>query len=206
MNPKFIKLFFVLIFALAFAACNSSQTAGNDTPTEAYKRLFNAVKSKNTEAIKKEMSSTTQQFATAMAQMQKKTEEDMYKNGLLESTMSPNLPQMRDQRIAGDYAALEVQNPDGNWQDVPFVKENGVWKIAVGDLFQGSYKSPGTPASRANSNPAMTDLPLESNTNPIANGKSAPVNPSGNVNANTAKDKTGKEKADSKAAPKPNQQ
>jgi hypothetical protein len=199
MNDKLRTLIFTLSFAAAFAGCQNAQTAVNNhsntpvaattavasTPTEAYKNLYAAVKSKNTETIKQNMSKTTQEFAEAMAQMQKKTPEEMYKNGLIESTLSPNLPTMRDERIKGNFGGVEVQNADGNWQDVPFVKEDGGWKLAVGELFKNTYESPGKPVAQANSNTQMPQMIPGPNTK--GNVNSIPINPnSANVNANAA--------------------
>lgn len=190
MKIKLGTLTFTLIFAAIFAGCQSAQTATTNTPTEAYKNLYAAVKSKNTEAIKKMMSKTTQEFAEAMAQMQKKSLEDMYKNGLIESTMSPNLPPIRDERVKDKFGAVEVQNPDGNWQDVPFVKEEDGWKLAVGDLFKNTYESPGKPASQANANtqvPQVVPAAPSSNADTMGNVKIAPANSnSTNINANAA--------------------
>ena len=189
MNVKSGILIFSLLFAVVLAGCQSAQTASTNnnntsvaatttaqTPTEAYKSLYAAVKSKNTDAIKHNMSKTTQEFAEAMAQMQKKTPEEMYKNGLIESTMSPNLPPLRDERVKGNFAGVEVQNPDGKWQDVPFVKEDGGWKLAVGELFKNTYESPGAPASQANANTQMPQMIPAPNTNTNSNIKIVPTN------------------------------
>ncbi len=59
---KYLALISLLALAAIFAACGDTPSANtaqnsnpNDTPTEAYKRLFAAVKAKNTEAIKAEL-------------------------------------------------------------------------------------------------------------------------------------------------------
>ena len=40
--------------------------------------------------------------------------------------------------------ALEVWNSkDKVWEDLPFIREDGAWKLAVGDIFAGTYESPG---------------------------------------------------------------
>ncbi len=189
MNVKLGTLTFTLFLVATLAGCQSAQTASSNnsntpvvatsvanTPTEAYKNLYAAVKSKNTEAIKQNMSKTTQDFAEAMAQMQKKTPEDMYKNGLIESTLSPNLPPIRDERVKGNFAGVEVQNPDGKWQDVPFVKEDGSWKLAVGELFKNTYESPGVPASQANANTQTPQMMPAPSTNTNSNIKVIPTN------------------------------
>ena len=37
--------------------------------------------------------------------------------------------EFRDEKIEGDKATLMVKNSYGSWETVPFVKEEGVWKI-----------------------------------------------------------------------------
>lgn len=202
MNSKLGILIFTLSLALTITGCQNAQTKTtanttsgatataviSNTPTEAYKNLYAAVKSKNTAAIKQIMSKTTQEFATGMAEMQKKTEDDMYKNGFFESTMAPNLPALRDERIKENYGALEVQRQDGNWEDVPFVKEDESWKVAVGEVFKDQYKSPGKPASQANANTQTPQMiPLPKNANVMNNPKMPTANANAaNVNANVA--------------------
>ncbi len=149
------SLFFAV--AMLLAACggnsqnnqntsntNSASTSTTDTPTDAYKRLYAAVKAKNTDAIKNEMTKGTQDFAISASQMQKKPIEQVFENGFTATTFSPSLPEIRDQRIAGNMGAIEVWNSkESTWEDLPYILENGKWKLAIGELFAGTYKSPG---------------------------------------------------------------
>lgn len=116
--------------------------SGGGTPTEAYKSLYNAVKSKNTENIKANLSKATVEFATGVADMQKKTPDEMFKNGMVQSTLAETLPPMRNERVKDNMGAVEVQTRDGSWEDVPFVLEDGRWKMAWGDVFKDTYKKP----------------------------------------------------------------
>ena len=53
---KIAVLVSLLIFiAVVVASCTKQGTAAEDSPTGAYKRLYAAVKSKNSEAIKAQM-------------------------------------------------------------------------------------------------------------------------------------------------------
>ncbi|MEP6944540.1 MAG: hypothetical protein ABJA02_01390 [Acidobacteriota bacterium] len=143
MQRIILAFFGLLLIALALNCGGTSTTAvpGNDTPTEAYKRLFAAVKAKDIEAIKKQMSAKSIEFASMAAARNKTPIEKVFENGYTGTTFSPTLPELRDERIAGDEAGLEVWNSkDSRWEDLPFVKEDGVWKLAVGDLFAGTYK------------------------------------------------------------------
>ena len=170
------KIFPVLVLALvglAVTGCQKAQTGASggsgsgNTPTEAFKSLYEAVKSKNTDAIKANMSKETVQFAEGIGQMQKKTPEEMFKNGFTETTMTENFPPVRNERVKENFAALEVQNPKGIWEDLPFVQEDGRWKLAIGELFKGTYKKPAP--SQAETEPNNNNFP--------------PMAPAGNTDA-----------------------
>jgi hypothetical protein len=144
---KIIILGLAVIFGFVFIACEKASvatSATNDTPTEAYKRLYAAVKSKNTEAIKAELSKKTIAFAESAAARQNTPLTKVFENGMTATTFSPTLPEIRDERVNGTMGAVEVYNSkESKWEDLPFVLEDGKWKLAMGDLFADTYKSPG---------------------------------------------------------------
>ena len=160
---------------------------GGSTPTETYKLLFAAVKSKNTEAIKQLVSTNTQAFAQGLAQQQNKPIEKVYENGFTATTFAESLPEIRDERIDGNMGAIEVRNAkDNKWEDLPFVKDDGGWKLAIGDIFKGTYKSPGKgrdvkeqeAANAAGKGPKMGTLSNSNlNTMPTANAASNRTRP-----------------------------
>ena len=130
------------------SAVGSTSGGGGSSPTEAYKNLFAAVKSKNSDEIKKQLSKGTLQFAQMVAAQQHKTVDQVVENGFLASTFSPTLPEMRDERINGSNGAVEVFNiKNSQWEDAPFILEDGSWKLAVGNAFQGTWNLPGKPQS-----------------------------------------------------------
>ena len=138
---------FVLIAILGLMvigfACGK-EAGGGTTPTEAYKQLFAAVKSKDIEAIKRNLTKKTIEFGAGAAARTGSTPEKMYENGFTESTFATTLPTIRDERISGNMGAIEVWSAKKTaWEDLPFILEDGVWKLAVGELFAGAYKSPG---------------------------------------------------------------
>jgi hypothetical protein len=111
---------------------------------ESYKKLYDAVKSKNTEAVKAQMTVKTQQFAEMVAGKNGKPLEEVFANGFTATTFADSLPQMRDERVNEGFGALEVWNSkDKRWEDLPFVAEDGAWKLAVGEAFAGTYIKPG---------------------------------------------------------------
>ncbi len=144
---------FLLIVALSLLAlgmaCGQDSSVpgvvgGASTPTEAYKQLFAAVKSKDVESIKRSLTQKTIEFGAMAAQRNNTPVEKIYENGFTATTFSETLPEMRDERITENMASLEVWNSrDSKWEDLPFINENGGWKLAVGDMFAGSFVSPG---------------------------------------------------------------
>lgn len=192
---KYLSLLVLLALAAAFIACGDAPAANsskvlqnpNDTPTDAYKRLFAAVKSKNTEAIKGEMSQSTRSFAEFVAQQQNKTIEEVYANGFSQTTFAETLPQMRDERVNGTMGALEVWNAkESIWEDLPFIREEAGWKLAVGDAFRGAWKSPGKgrdAREKEAANVLSGNNMINGKANANSNSKPIPIlTPNANVN------------------------
>lgn len=141
------------------------------SPTESYKGIYEAVKAKDTELIKSFMTQQTLAFAQGQAEMQKKPVEDMYKNGFLATTFADKLPEIRDERIKDNMGAVEVYNEkDKKWEDTFFILENGGWKLAIGDVFSGAYKSPGKGKAQlemdaSNKTPGAMPMPATNSNN-----------------------------------------
>lgn len=191
------KLSFILILVLLAAAtiisCKNqesgknvnSQTStpvnvgGAQTPTDAYVMLYTAVKSKQTDAIKKMMSQKTVGFAEGVAGQQKKPVETVFENGFTATTFAATLPQMRDERIKDNMGALEVWNEkDKRWEDLPFIREDDGWKLAIGDIFAGSYQKPAKGQAQIEDEASNTNkmIPYDGNMNtaPPSNAMAPP--------------------------------
>lgn len=143
-----ITALLLVLFAFAtFIACGSGPAApgsGADSPTEAYKRLYAAVKSKNTEQIKATMTQKSLDFAEMVSGKNNTPIEKVFENGFTATTFSEKLPEIRDERIKENYGAVEVWNAkESRWEDLPFIKVEGTWKFAMGELFAGTFESPG---------------------------------------------------------------
>jgi hypothetical protein len=142
------------------------------SPMDAYKMLFKAVKAEDTESIKKMMSAASIKFAEGVAAQKKQSIDEVLKNGFYASTITTTMPDMRDERMKDEFGAVEVWVlKEQKWEDTNYVKETDGWKIAVGDVFGGTYKSPGQSQS--------TKEQIAANTS----GKG--LIPYGNVNSNT---------------------
>jgi len=160
--------------ANANSASEPSCEAVGDTPTAAYKRLFEAVKSKQTDNIRSQVTQGTIQLASFISAQNKTPLEKVFENGFVSSTMTPNMPDIRDERVNCNMGAVEVWNASQQkWEDTPFMLENGTWKLAVGELMRGLYKSPGKGLAAKESEAANT---ARGNTPPM------PVNSNSNVN------------------------
>lgn len=180
-STKFVTAFLLAAVSFFFQACGGDESvpAGKaSSPTEAYKMLYTAVKAKKTEDIKMMLSKDTIKFAEGVAAQAKKSFDEQVRNGFTRTTFSPTMPEIRDERIKDTMGAVEVYNSGENkWEDLPFILEDGGWKLAVGNIFNGSWQRPGEPQSlieRKNAN--------------IANGNNMVPYGNGNLdsNANTA--------------------
>jgi hypothetical protein len=144
------------------------------SPSEAYRMLFAAVKSQDPAKIKLMMSKNSMGLAEMAAGQQKKTIEEVIRNGFSETTFADTMPQIRDERVKGGYGAVEVWNEKSKkWEDIPFVYEDGSWKAAFGDLFAGKFQSPGK-------GQAIIEQELANANNPNL----VPLNPTANINGN----------------------
>jgi hypothetical protein len=173
---KFVLLTSVILAGIYLVSCETKQEpsaeAGN--VSKAFEKFFKAVKSKNTEEIKKTMSKSTIKFAEGIAGQRKLPVEKILENGFHRSTMTDDLPPMRDERVKDKYGAVEVfSKKDNRWEDIRFVFEDGEWKLAVGETWSGAFKSPGD--SRT--------IRERKNANAAGNSDLVPYN-KGNVNLN----------------------
>lgn len=144
MRSLFVTCLLTVLLCITLACEGIGSGASANSPTGAYKALYAAVKSKDTEKIKATMSKKTQEFAQMVAGRQNAPVEKVYENGFTATTFSDTLPEIRDERIDGDFGAVEVWNTkESRWEDLGFVKEDGAWKLAIGEMFAGTFKSPG---------------------------------------------------------------
>jgi hypothetical protein len=153
---------------------SGSTSSASGSPTEAYKALYSAVKSKDTEKIKAAMSKKTQEFAQMVSARNNTPVEKVFENGFTSTTFAETLPEIRDERVSGDFGAVEVWSAkDNRWEDLGFVNEGGAWKLAIGEMFAGTFKSPGKgraikeqeAANMANGNNMIPMIPTNGNSN-----------------------------------------
>jgi len=74
------------------------------------------------------LSAETMRMHELEAQAQNVPVDDIVKRETLFSEGQKSV-KLRNEKIEGDSATLEVENSFGSWETVPFVRENGEWKI-----------------------------------------------------------------------------
>ena len=177
MRSLYYTALLTALLALVLSCGNTTSGGPGGSPTEAYKGLYAAVKSKDTERIKATMSKKTHAFAEMVAGRQNQPVEKVFENGFTATTFSESLPEIRDERVSGEFGAVEVWNAkDKRWEDLGFVFEDGAWKLAIGEMFGGTFKSPGKgraikeqEAANAMSNNLVPGMPENVNTNANTN-------------------------------------
>ncbi|MEQ1604330.1 MAG: hypothetical protein ABL999_05625 [Pyrinomonadaceae bacterium] len=117
----------LLIFALAIsiAACTPQRPA---TPKETFMTYIKALKAKDYTTMKLLLSDATIKMHEKEAKAQGVTVDDIVKR---ETLLSENQTavEYRNEKVDGDKASIQVKNSYGSWETVPFVREDGVWKI-----------------------------------------------------------------------------
>ena len=104
-----------------------------NTPTETLKTFAEATKRKDAEVIRRTLSKSTMKVIEASAKEQKVSVNEMLTKA--EDPQGKDLPATRNEKIKGDRATLEVQDDvTGEFDEMPFVKEDGEWKIALDEF------------------------------------------------------------------------
>ena len=98
------------------------------TPVETFKTYVKAIKAKDVKAMRLLLSEGTLKMHERQAVAQGTTVDEIVKRETL-FTENQRTVEFRDEKIEGDKATLMVKNSYGSWETVPFVKEDGVWKI-----------------------------------------------------------------------------
>ena len=111
----------LLIIALA-AACGKKAS----TPTEGFKAFYEAAKKKDAAALKR----TISKAMLTELENQAKKENKPFDEFLVSVNVPDAMPEVRNEKIDGDTATLEVKGRGDNWRSTKFIKEDGEWKLA----------------------------------------------------------------------------
>lgn len=117
----------ILIFALAVVLISGCEQKPA-TPLETFKTYTKAIKKKDAATMKLLLSDATLKMHEQEAKAQNVPLDDivMRETLFLENQKSV---EYRDEKIDGDKATLLVKDSFGSWVTLPFIREDGVWKI-----------------------------------------------------------------------------
>jgi Domain of unknown function (DUF4878) len=108
-------------------------TGALSSPTRAFMAFYEASKSGDVEAVKRTLSKGSFDFLTAEAKKENKTLEAALTESLKNADVPKSTPEVRNEKIEGDTATIEVKDEKTNtWDSFKFVRENGEWKIRIG--------------------------------------------------------------------------
>ena len=134
-----------LALALIVAASAACSLLKSPTPTDTFKAFFEASKKKDVPGMKKALSKSSLDMFEKLAKLQDKSLDDMLKEiDKDDKAKDEKMPETRNEKITGDTATLEVKNEKtAEWDTLPFVKENGEWKIALDKFLEDMIKGLG---------------------------------------------------------------
>lgn len=126
---RFFSRTFLILLAALVSACSSSDEPKRDTPLEALKAYTQAIKKKDPTTMKMLLTEGSIKMAEDEAKAQSTTVDEVIKRETLFSESQTRV-EFRNQKIDGDRATVEVKNSFGQWDVIPFNREDGEWKIA----------------------------------------------------------------------------
>ena len=123
---SFISKFAIILLTGFLFACGGQSKLS--TPLETLKAYTQAIKKKDTTAMKLLLSDASIKMAEQEARAQNRTLDDVVKN---ETLFGENQKQLkfRNEKIDGERATIEMMDSFDSWSVVQFVREEGVWKI-----------------------------------------------------------------------------
>ena len=167
-----MKLFSIILFAmfaLAFVACQSVVPPAS--PTEVFKAQTEAQKKKDGATMKSNLSKISLEMIDKGAKAQNKSVEEVLVMEL-PGVKAPQTFEYRNEKIEGDSASVEVKTElSDEWAKVPFVKEDGRWKLSLDKMIEEAQKaaqqseSTGQTNSAAPSNQQTNSAPTNQQTN-----------------------------------------
>lgn len=118
----------LVTFIIALFAVSCSGPEQPATPLETFKTYTKAFKQKDTTTMKLLLSRESLKMHEQEAKAQNVPLDDVVKRETLFSEGQTTV-EFRNEKIEGDRATLEVKNSFDQWETIPFVNEDGEWKI-----------------------------------------------------------------------------
>ncbi|MBA3786107.1 MAG: hypothetical protein H0X15_11345 [Acidobacteria bacterium] len=121
----YFKFIFLMLACLLFACADSTKPS---TPLETLKAYTQAIKKKDTTTMKLLLSNASIKMSEQEAKSQNVPLDEIVKRETLFSEDQKTV-EFRNEKIDGEKATIEMKNSFDSWSTVPFVREDGVWKI-----------------------------------------------------------------------------
>ncbi len=119
---------FLIISGLGMLLSGCAAERERATPLETFKTYAKAVKAKDLTTMKLLVSAETMKMYEQEAKAMGVTVDDIASRETLFNE-SQTVVKTRNETINGDMATVEVENAFGRWETIPFVREDGDWKI-----------------------------------------------------------------------------
>ncbi len=176
------------IFAIFLFSVSCAGEQRESTPLDTLKAYTLAIKKKDTTTMKLLLSDASLKMAEQQSREQNVTVDDIVKNETLFSESQSQL-QFRNQKVEGDRATIEVKNSFDSWDSVPFVREEGNWKIDKLGIATQMQQQSDFDKKRLDDIINQTNSPQDGTFNPGNGQQNEMFNPTipqiGNVNQNT---------------------
>jgi hypothetical protein len=156
-NLSVILTLALALSVVAFGAACSKGSAGM-TPTEVFKAYYDSAVKKDFATAKKYLSKGSIDLMELGAKQQGKTFEQAMKDS---PAAEGPMPQLSNEKISGDTATVDI-TADGQKAAMPFVKENGEWKIALDKFAISAIGAQGAPST--SSTPSAPSAPSTTST------------------------------------------
>ena len=116
----------LVLTALLLSACTGAEEPA--TPKQTFQTYVKALSQNDTKTMKLLLSAETLKMHEQEAKTQNVSVDDIVKRETLFAE-GQKVVEYKDEKIEGEKATLQVKNSFGMWETVPFVLENGEWKI-----------------------------------------------------------------------------
>ncbi|MCY7377330.1 MAG: hypothetical protein LH472_15330 [Pyrinomonadaceae bacterium] len=123
---RFYSKFIILILTASLLACADEEKPS--TPLTTLKAYTLAIKQKDTTTMKLLLSNGSIKMAEEEAKSRGVTLDEVVRRETL-FDQTQRTVEFRNEKIDGDKATIEMKDSYNAWNTVPFIREEGIWKI-----------------------------------------------------------------------------